>query len=227
MKRSLILLLIVAGLTRVTAAPATPPLPPLVTSWLAAQTNLHTWSADFVQTRRLKSLTEPLTARGHVWFAAPNRFRWELGQPPQTIAVRTANDLLILYPHLKRVERYPLTGTQTGPWRDALAMLDAGFPRSQKALEARYRVLSDTVTNQVCQLALEPRSAGARRIMPRLEIDFDTNDFSLHGTELQFSDGSTLRNDFTNIVLNPRLDMKLFSPSIPKDYEVVEPLANH
>src|SRR5215831_15574805 len=75
---------------------------PLLTSWLAAQTNIHSWSADFIQTRVLKSLAQPLTATGHVWFAFPNRFRWELGNPPQTIAVREAGELLIVYPKLKR-----------------------------------------------------------------------------------------------------------------------------
>src|SRR5438045_6189795 len=77
----------------------------LVASWLSAQTNVHTWSADFIQTRTLKSLTEPLTATGHVWFAEPNRFHWELGNPPQTIAIRAANEMLIVYPRLKRDER--------------------------------------------------------------------------------------------------------------------------
>ena len=82
----------------------------ILAAWLNAQTNVQTWSADFLQTRKLKSLTQPLTATGHVWFAAPNRFHWELGQPAQTIAVRTTNDLLVIYPRLKRVERYPLSG---------------------------------------------------------------------------------------------------------------------
>src|SRR5579885_2250676 len=63
----------------------------LLTGWRNAQTNIQTWEADFVQTRTLKSLTHPLTATGHVWFAAPNRFHWELGHPPQTIAVRDAD----------------------------------------------------------------------------------------------------------------------------------------
>ena len=54
-------------------------------AWLNAQTNIQTWSAEVVQTRALKSLTQPLTATGHVWFAAPIRFHWELGHPPQTI----------------------------------------------------------------------------------------------------------------------------------------------
>src|SRR2546426_7166471 len=82
----------------------------LLSSWLAAQTNIQSWSADFIQTRTFKSLTQPLTATGHVWFAEPNRFRWELGHPPQTIAVRATTEMLVIYPRLKRVERYPLSG---------------------------------------------------------------------------------------------------------------------
>src|SRR3974390_1538227 len=35
---------------------------PVLDSWFAAQANLHTWSADFVQTRRLQTLTQPLVA---------------------------------------------------------------------------------------------------------------------------------------------------------------------
>src|SRR5437667_5010187 len=99
-------------------------------AWLISQTNIQTWSAEVIQTRALKSLTQPLTASGHVWFAAPNRFRWELGNPPLTIAVRAPKEMLVIYPRLKRVERYPLEGNQAGEWRDALALLEAGFPRS-------------------------------------------------------------------------------------------------
>src|SRR5690349_18064255 len=129
-KAILVLLGFVLGIAGANAAA----LDPEVIAWLAAQTNVHSWSADFVQTRSLKSLTQPLTASGHVWFEAPNRFRWELGQPAQTIAVRAADELLVIYPRLKRVERFPLSGEQTGPWRDAMALLEAGFPRSEADL---------------------------------------------------------------------------------------------
>ncbi len=214
-------LLLIRGMV---AAAAPAPLSAPVKAWLAAQTTLQTWSADFVQTRTLQSLTEPLTAKGHVWFEAPERFRWELGQPPETIAVCARTNLLLIYPRLKRVERIPLAGNQTGPWRDALAMLEAGFPRSEAALRDRYEVLSQVVTNQTCRLVLRPRSAAARRMMPRIEIDFDIKDHLLRGTELEFSDGSTLRNDFDHIVLNPKLAETMFAPPIPADYTVVEPL---
>src|SRR5947208_858614 len=68
----------------------------VLSTWIAAQTNIHTWSADVVQTRTLKSLAKPLTAYGHVWFEAPNRFRWELTNPVPSIAVRGPEEMLII-----------------------------------------------------------------------------------------------------------------------------------
>ena len=61
-------------------------------------------------------------------------------------------------------------------------------------------------------------------MMPQIKIAFDTNDFSLRATELQFADGSTMRNDFMNPVLNPKVDEGMFAPQIPADYKIIEPL---
>lgn len=223
MKRSFTCLLI-ALFSGIAGAVSGVELNPQAVAWLAAQTNVQSWSADVVQTRKLKSLTQPLTAKGHVWFEAPNKFRWELGHPPQTIAVRATDEMLILYPQLKRVEKYPLTQQQAGPWREALALLEAGFPRSREALEARYDILSQKVNGDVGQLVLQPKSAAARRMMPQIEIDFDTKDHSLRATELQFADGSTMRNDFEHAELNPKVDETMFAPPVPPDYKVVEPM---
>jgi outer membrane lipoprotein-sorting protein len=195
-----------------------------LTDWLAAQTKVKSWSADFVQTRTLKALVQPLKSEGHIWFAAPNRFRWELGRPPQTIATRTTNELVIVYPRLKRVERYPLSGAETGSWRDMLALLEAGFPRSKGELETQFRVLSVSERDAKCEVLLQPKSSQARRWIQEIEIAFSTRDFSLAATELRFGDGSTLRNDFNGPALNAPVDETLFAPEIPADYTVVEPL---
>ena len=195
-----------------------------LSAWLDAQKNVHAWSADFVQTRRFKTLTQPLTESGKVWFAEPNRFRWELGHPAKTIAVRSGDEMLLFYPMLKRVERYPLNSAAPGPWRDALALLEAGFPRSKAEMESKFRIASQVVTNDVCDLVLQPKSGAARKMMPQIEIAFDLKHSSLRATELQFADGSSLRNDFTNDVLNPELDQKMFTPPIPADYKVVQPI---
>lgn len=195
----------------------------LLTSWLNAQTNLQTWSADFTQVRTLKSLTQPLTAKGHVWFAAPNRFRWELGKPPKTIAIREPDQLTVVYPLLKRAERYPLGGNQAGQWKDTLALLDAGFPRSRAEMESRFNILSQTTSNDVHEVALQPKSEAARRFMPQIKIAFDIRNFSLHSTELEFTDGSTMKNLFSNAEINQKIDESMFKPVLGGDYKITEP----
>ncbi len=197
----------------------------VLNAWLAAQANLQTWQADCVQTRTFRTLTQPLTATGRVWFATPNRFRWELGTPAQTIALRTSDQLFVIYPLLKRAEKYPMDSRAPGEWRDALALLEAGFPRSRAELDARFRVVSLTETNGAWQLALQPASPSARKLMREIRVGLATGDFSLTSTELVFADQSRMRNDFTNAVMNPSFDTDVFDWKPGPDFKVTEPLA--
>jgi outer membrane lipoprotein-sorting protein len=192
--------------------------------WLAAQSNLKTWTADFTQTRLLKTLKQPLRAQGRLTFAAPNNFRWQLGDPAQTIAIRNANEMTVIYPKLKRAERYPLGGAGNEPWRDALALMDAGFPTSSAELESRFKLTSLRFTNDLAQITLEPRSSMAKKFMSEVQLSLRTKDFSMTANQLQFSDGSILRNDFTNAVKNPSLAKDAFKADVPADYSVIEPL---
>jgi outer membrane lipoprotein-sorting protein len=195
-----------------------------IESWLAAQANLKTWTADFTQTRSLKTLKQPLRAQGHLTFAAPTDFRWQLGEPTQTIAIRNSNEMTVIYPKLKRAERYPLGGAGNEPWRDALALMDAGFPTSAAELESRFKLLSLQFTNDITQITLEPRSVMAKKFMSEVQLFLRTNDFSMAANQLQFSDGSILRNDFTNALKNPALPPDTFKADLPPGYTVVEPM---
>jgi len=196
----------------------------LLDSWLSAQSNLKTWTADLTQTRTLKTLKQPLRSQGRLVFAAPNNFRWQLGDPAQTIAIRSADEMLVIYPRLKQVERYPLSAGGNEPWRDALALMDAGFPSSRADLDARFKILSIANTNHVVHLLMEPRSATAKRFMSEVQLFIRTNDFTMAANQLRFADGSTLRNDFTNAVVNPTLPTNAFAYEIPAEFKIVEPM---
>jgi outer membrane lipoprotein-sorting protein len=217
-------LLALAALCLLSRAAAAEPSAALLDRWISAQTNLHTWMADAKQTRSLKVLSQPLVSNGKVWVMAPDRFRWELGQPAQTIALRQPDQLLIIYPRLKRVEKYHLRAAQPGPWKDALALLEASFPRSRVDLDSHFRILSATETNSLMQVTLQPRSASARKFMAEIQVSMRTDDFSPLATELRFSDGSSMRNDFTNVVVNAPLRQELFDMKLDSDFSVVEPL---
>jgi outer membrane lipoprotein-sorting protein len=194
-----------------------------VEGWLTRQATVRTWSAELRQTRRLKSLAEPLATPGRVWFKAPNLFRWELGDPVRTIAIREPDRLVLLYPRLKRAEIYPLTGEERGPWRSSLALLEVGFPRDRGQLESQFVVVSESAREGTVELALEPKEAGARRWITRVEVTFDAAQLGLLATELHFTDGSTLRNEFTDTVINPPLEDDRLRADIPADFTVVLP----
>lgn len=217
-------LLALAALCLLARAAGAEPSVALLDRWISAQTDLHTWTADCTQTRSLRVLSQPLVSNGKVWVMAPDRFRWELGEPAQTIALRQPDQLLIVYPRLKRVEKYPLRAAQPGPWKDALALLEASFPRSREDLDSHFRVLSVTETNSMMRVTLQPRSASARKFMAEIQVSVRTNDFSPLATELRFSDGSSMRNDFTNAVVNAPLKQELFDAKLDSDFSVVEPL---
>ena len=192
-------------------------------AWFTTQTNLHTWTADLVQTRTLKTLTRPLVVNGHIAFAAPGDYRWELGRPARTMAVRSGDDMYVVYPFLKRAERYSLGTNTPQHWRDTMSLLQAGFPHDRREFETQFKVLSLTETNGDWQFALQPKSAFARQMMPQLNLRLATNDFSLAGTELVFVDGSTMRSDFTNAVVNPPIPPGLFHWTAPEDFQVTSP----
>jgi outer membrane lipoprotein-sorting protein len=191
--------------------------------WFEVQTNLQSWSGDFTQTRSLKVLAQPLVSAGKVW-VKPGEFRWELGQPVQTIVLRRPDQLLVVYPRLKRAEKYPLDAVPSGPMKDALALLDASLPRDRATMGKNFRLVSAAVTNAIFEMTLQPRNDSARKFIGEVVIGFHTNDFTIAATEMKFADGSSLRNDFTDVVLNAPIDQKMFATNLPPDYTVVEPL---
>jgi len=198
---------------------------PELHAWLAAQPNIQTWSADLTQTRKLKTLSQTLVAHGHVSFAAPNKFRWQIEKPSPTIAVSSGDTMEVIYPELKRVEKYALTGNNMGPWKDTLGLLQAGFPRSEADIERQFNIRSVSTSNDVTSVVLQPKASAARRIMPQVTILFSTRDFTLRATEMLMGDGSTMRNDFFNQQVNPKLDPILFNPPTEPGYTLVEPLS--
>ena len=196
----------------------------IVTAWLTAQSKVVTWQAEFQQTRRLPTLTQPLTTTGRVWFRAPNEFRWELGTPARNIAVRHGDVVTMISPRLKLAEIYPVDKGRTGPWSDGLAMMEAGFPKSRAELDSRFivnRVESMAVGHRVI---LKPRSESARKLLREVRLEFVLEPAKLLATEFEFADGTVMRNDYRNQQSNMDMSDALFQPAIGDDYRISHPL---
>ena len=192
--------------------------------FLAQQTNCQTWTAELTQVRLLKSLVQPLVSTGRVWFATPNQFRWELGQPAQTIAVRNKDAMLVIYPRLNRAEKYSFGASKSARLKDSLALIEAGFPTSRAGLEQQFKIIPLSPTNSSQGLALQPKSSQARRAVSQVDLLISTNTYALLGTTLHFGDGSTMMNLFTNAQSNSTLPANIFTPTLGPDLKITEPL---
>jgi len=195
----------------------------LLDKWLAKQVTIKTWTADVVQTRKIKSLVRPLESQGRVWFVQPDQFRWQLGDPPRTIAIRTQKELVIAYPRLNQMERYRFDNITDPAMRQALALLEVGFPSDPQRFHARYEAVSVKTSKEVLQFELRPKDEQARRLLTKVRLDVSSQDMTLLATEIEFPDGSTMRNVFRHHKLNIEIDQSLFHINTD-GYHVVEPL---
>jgi outer membrane lipoprotein-sorting protein len=223
MKKQVFLSMLALLMARVLSAA---PNDRLVDDWIKAQSAVHAWEADFKQTRQLKALTEPLVATGKLWFVAPDRFRWEVMKPARTLAVRENDELLVVFPKLKRAEKYSLAKIRQGQWKDLMGLLDTGFPRSREEFERQFHVRDVVAIPGGQRMVIQPVSALVRKYMPEVDIDISTPDLSLLATSMIFVDGSALKNEFTNAQKNPQIDDALFHPTLGPEYKITEPLSS-
>ena len=187
---------------------------------LKLSAELDSWDADFTQIRTLKTLREPLVAEGHVWYQAPDTFLWRLGNPARTLALKAEPDMWVIYPRLKRAEKYNLE--TEGPWKDALALMEAGFPRSRERLDASFEWSWSATQDQdstakgsapgegIAVLKMVPKSENSKRWIESITVEFDFNKGVLAASELKFTDGSTMRNEFSNFRKNPDFEEDWF-----------------
>lgn len=180
-------------------------------AWLQRQSQLRSFVAEVEQQRALATLSRPLVAQGRVWVQPPQHMRWELGQPPQTIAVRAGQLLTVSYPLLDEVEQFSLDAADNPAAQQALALLQAGFPVSIEEFGQNYAFIQGRKAEGLWQFELEPQQSGRRRLLKSIVLEVDAQNLRLLGTVFRFPDGSEMRNRFSAIQENQSLEADLFS----------------
>jgi len=181
-----------------------------VKKWIARQDDFHSVQADFTQTRSLRALKSPVTTPGRLTFVTPNSLRWELGDPPKTVVVRKGDNYLLVQPAKKKAEhiRASNIGQEGGP--KGFAMMEfplaADFPEFQK----KFEILAVNTEGERCHLEILPRDAQAKKFLSALKIDFDTKTGHMIAFEMVTRDGSSMRNEFTNVRVNQKIDRRTF-----------------
>lgn len=181
--------------------------------WIAKQADLKTVSADFVQTRRLRVLKDPVERRGKLWFNGPTLFRWELGEPPGTIVLRRGKQAFLISVRAKKAKLIDPEALAEKEGMRAMRDLPAmDFPMAVTFEEftKRFDILGVKVEGSRCDADILPKDAQAQKFLRRLRISFDVETGILLGFEVATRDGSELRNEFSNVRLNEKIDRRVF-----------------
>jgi len=190
-------------------APAALDLAPLK-QWIAKQKDVRTVSADFIQTRSLHTLRSPLTSSGRLWLMAPDWFRWELGDPPKTIIIGTPKGVTIIQPGKKLATRRPLSGSGALPDSGTFGMMRFPGGGSFEAFQRQVKVLALESSGSKCHLEMLPRDDASTRGLSAIKLDFDQATGCWISLEIVTREGSSIRNEFSNVRVNPRLEKQLF-----------------
>lgn len=200
---------LVSAVALAASAVAAPDLAP-VKKWIEQQQRIRTISADFVQTRALRTLRSPVSATGRFWFRAPASFRWQLGDPPKTIALSTGESLYFIQPLKKSAEKSPPAGIGEKARSQGFGLMNFPMAATFEEFQRQFEILSVDVEGSQCRLAGLPRDAQARRYLGKIVLRFDTGTGQLLSFEAVTREGSSLRNEFRNVVVNGKLPPDVF-----------------
>ena len=176
--------------------------------WLARQDEFHSVSADFTQTRALRVLRDPVATPGRLWFSAPDSMRWELGTPAKTIVLRKGDGFIVMQPAKKKAERH--SSAEVGKQMGGMAMMRFPPAKDLADFQRQFEVLAITTTENRCHVEAAPRDPQARKFLATMKLDFDTANGHLLSFEMALRDGSSMRNEFSNVRVNQRIDRTIF-----------------
>ena len=218
--RTLLLAVFLAGVSMQALAADPVDLAP-VKRWLAKQEELRTLQADFTQTRSYKNLRDPLAAPGHLWYSAPGSFRWEVGDPAKTVVLRKGENYYVINPGKKRAERTPTALLSRPGGAGRAPIVDFPFARNYEDFNRRFETVAVTTQGTRCHLEILPRDVQARNALAAIRIDFDTETGHLASFEFVTRDGSSLRNEFSNVRTNAKIDPRQYDYDFT-GYEVAD-----
>lgn len=175
-------------------------------AWLRRQVSVTTLDASFVQERRLPALKAPLSTPGRLTFAKPDKIRWQLGEPAETLAVADGTTITLMDIPTKTARRIALDSPQALRF----SLLSGKAFQSPEMFYATFDLIESRVIAGIHQYTVKPKDRRLRGQVPWIFLDIDPRKNELRALEMELQDRSRLRTVFNNPRFDQKLDASLF-----------------
>jgi outer membrane lipoprotein-sorting protein len=199
----------------------------VVRRWIEAGKDVRSIESDFMQERQLKALRQPLSKPGKLWFQKPGSFRWQIGDPPVTVATRKdGGDLTVLETREKKARVWSaakLAGEAAQKGGQGFALIGAGFAATLEQFESVFEIKSAKETKEpgVWEVFLDLRDKKAGLVVKDVVFLIAPADGALRQFELRMRDGSILRTRIGAVKKNGNIPEVIFSADTT-GYEVAQ-----
>lgn len=181
-----------------------------VARWIEKQQSIRSIEADFTQTRSLRTLRNPLKAGGRFWFSAPASFRWQVGDPPSTVAIGDDKEITLIDTKKKTAEKMSRSEVNQQARARGFGMMEFPIAKNYKDFIERFDVLDLEISGTTCHLEILPKNSQARRFLSKIALDFDTESGQLLAFDISTREGSSMRSEFSNVRVNGKIEPSVF-----------------
>lgn len=199
LRRTLAILAVLISLVRADHA--------VLDAWLKRQSGIQSLEVSFTQERKLPALKQPVTTPGKLSFAKPGFVRWELGNPPATIAVSDGNQFTLVDTAAKSARRVSLDSPQAARF----SMLTGKAFQTAADFYQTFEVVESRVDSGVHQFTLKPKDRRVKSHVPWVFLSIDPASNELRAMEMELEDKSRVRTLFEKPKFNGKIPPATFA----------------
>ena len=186
--------------------------------WFATAAKVKTVQAEFDQLRKLKSVRNPLRKSGKMWMdKSGDLFRWQVGDPPELLAVRTKNGGMTVLEAKQKLARVwskeALEAEDKQGRGQGFAMLNSMHHATLANFDRDFVLAGweqDTANPAIWRFDWKFKDGKISIAVLRLAITVNTADGSMQEFTLHMRDGSSLATVIRSYRLNQSIAADTF-----------------
>ena len=173
-----------------------------VKQWIAHRGGISSVSASFVQERHLKALKRPIINSGKLWFKSPRLFRWQIGEPAESVAISKNGEILLLRPGKKTGERHSGNHSHNSRQSPGMLFFEIGFPRDYKEFNKRFTVTGLSRLGDSYFISLKFNDRRSNIAIRKVVFQVDSKTYLTQSMEMRFRDASSIKTKFSDVEEN-------------------------